>query len=359
MQGLGVTTAMVTAQFLEVGLNTIIKAATTNGMSNFVFIVYSNAFALLFLLPSTFMFHRKRAPPQITFAIIWKIFILGLLSCSVQILMYTGIGYSSPTLASAMLDLSPAFTFILAIISRMEKLELKTHSTQAKVAGTVVSITGALILTLYKGLPIKSGTGSLRNNIVLDGDILSWKSDWVIGGIFLAAGSFCLSVLLVVQTWIIRDYPAEMMVTSICCFFVTVQSAIVGVIAEKKSKAWILRADKELIAIVYSAIFVVSVRSIVHAWACRMKGPVYVAMFNPLGMVIALVMGILFLGDTLYLGSVIGGVIIAIGFYVVIWGKAQEEVKMVSDESGGEFIFESSSSTAPLLQNKNVVGCFT
>lgn len=32
-------------------------------------------------------------------------------------MMNTGIGYSSPTLASAMLDLLPAFTFILAIIS--------------------------------------------------------------------------------------------------------------------------------------------------------------------------------------------------------------------------------------------------
>ena len=31
--------------------------------------------------------------------------------------MYFGIGYSSPTLASAMTDLTPAFTFILAILS--------------------------------------------------------------------------------------------------------------------------------------------------------------------------------------------------------------------------------------------------
>jgi len=90
----------------------------------------------------------------------------------------------------------------------------------------------------------------------------------------------------------------------------------------------------------------------VCAWACRKKGAVYVAMFNPLGIVIALAMGTVFLGDTLYLGryvhmhvarnnvtffltnklldfdslcSVIGGAIIAIGFYAVIWGQAQEE----------------------------------
>ena len=40
-------------------------------------------------------------------------------SCCVQSFMYFGIGYSSPTLASAMTDLTPAFTFILAILSRL------------------------------------------------------------------------------------------------------------------------------------------------------------------------------------------------------------------------------------------------
>lgn len=43
-------------------------------------------------------------------------------------------------------------------------------------------------------------------------------------------------------------------------------------------------------------------RSVVTVWACRKKGPVYVAMFNPLGMVIALDMGVVFLGDSIYLG---------------------------------------------------------
>ena len=40
-------------------------------------------------------------------------------SCCVQSFMYFGMGYSSLTLASAMTDLTPAFTFILAILSRL------------------------------------------------------------------------------------------------------------------------------------------------------------------------------------------------------------------------------------------------
>lgn len=38
--------------------------------------------------------------------------------CSGQILEYAGIQYSSPTLCTAMLNLIPAFTFMLAIIFR-------------------------------------------------------------------------------------------------------------------------------------------------------------------------------------------------------------------------------------------------
>ncbi len=39
-------------------------------------------------------------------------------SCTVQMLKVIGIDYSSPTMASAMSDLLPAFTFVLAIICR-------------------------------------------------------------------------------------------------------------------------------------------------------------------------------------------------------------------------------------------------
>jgi hypothetical protein len=40
----------------------------------------------------------------------------------------------------------------------------------------------------------------------------------------------------------------------------------------------------------------------VHAYVLRIKGAVYVAMFKPLSIVIAVAMGVVFLGDTLHLG---------------------------------------------------------
>ena len=49
---------MVMAEFAQVGLMIVGKQAMSKGMSNLVFIFYSNAFASLILLPSALLFHR-------------------------------------------------------------------------------------------------------------------------------------------------------------------------------------------------------------------------------------------------------------------------------------------------------------
>ncbi|KAA8529536.1 hypothetical protein F0562_033665 [Nyssa sinensis] len=122
-------------------------------------------------------------------------------------------------------------------------------------------------------------------------------------------------------------------------------SAIVSVIAERNPNAWKLRPGLELVAIGYSAILG-SFRSIFHLLALRHNGPMFVTMFKPLRIVIAVIMGIIFLGDTLHLGSVIGAVIVTLGFYSVMWGKFKEKKIVGDSEICG---FDSSSNKVPLL----------
>ncbi|KAL9423971.1 hypothetical protein AB3S75_035958 [Citrus x aurantiifolia] len=296
MWSVGVTAVMVAVECLEVGSSTLNKAAMNKGKSDFVLIVYSNAFAAIFiLLPSTFIYYRNRTRPPRTVSIICKIFGLGLISCCVQTCLYVGIGYSSPTLSSAIVDLTPAFTFILALISRG-----------------------------------------------IDCDFVQGAS---------TSSSFFLSLLYIVQTSIIREYPEELMATFICCVFVTVQSTVVALIAERNPNSWRLKPDMELIAIGCSAFFAVALRSLAHTWACHKKGPVYVSMYKPLGIVFAIIMGVTLLGDNLYLGSVVGATIVAFGFYSVIWGQSEEE-KMVDDKDIDSL--KSSSPKVPLLQTKSI-----
>lgn len=316
-------------------------------MSDYVFVVYSNALAVPVLFLCSLLFHRRRSPPPLTPSILCRIFLLGLVSCSLQMLKFIGIGYSSPTLASAMTNLIPAFTYVLAIVTRMEKLDLKVKSSRAKCLGTLVSVAGALLITIYKGPGIEfaSTTPSMLNH-----NLLLPRSNWIIGGFLTAAAAFMVAVLLVFQTSIIRDYPAELIVTLISHIFATMQSSLVSLIAERDPSAWRLRLDMELIAVGYSGIFVVALRGAVYAWVLHQKGPVFVAMFKPAGIVIAVIMGVTFLGDKLHLGSVIGAAIIALGFYTVVWGKAKEE-KMAEDIAACGV--NTSSHRVPLLQNKS------
>ncbi|KAK1564807.1 hypothetical protein Q3G72_012073 [Acer saccharum] len=86
----------------------------------------------------------------------------------------------------------------------------------------------------------------------------------------------------------------------------------------------------------------------VLAWCICRKGPVFVAMFKPLGISIAAFLGVIFLGDTLHVGSIIGAIVIVVGFYGVIWAqsKEEEEGKVHTDDSQ-----RLSSQRTPLLES--------
>jgi hypothetical protein len=138
---------MIIAECVQVALIILSKQVMSKGMTSFIFIFYSNSIAALVLLPSSFFIHRFQLPP-ITFSTLSAFFILGLLgqvhsfihlsffvyllcllliiinitmfifSYFAQVFGYAGINYSSSTLATAMLNLVPGFTFILAVLFR-------------------------------------------------------------------------------------------------------------------------------------------------------------------------------------------------------------------------------------------------
>ncbi|XP_031261544.1 WAT1-related protein At5g40230-like [Pistacia vera] len=294
--------AMVSLECSSVGLTVIYKEATLKGMSSYVFVTYSFAIATLVLLPFAFYFRSTSTVlPSGRFPFIFRICLLGLTgyfslifySMSLaMILGFKGIAYSSPTLASAMSTLTPAFTFTLAVISRMEKLILRSAKTQAKIIGTIASISGALVVVLYEGPTVLSSSSTHPASLqFLLGSSLS---SWVIGGLLLS-----VEYLLFSFWYIIQGFTGT------------------------------------------------SLTTVVHTWALHIKGPVYVTCFKPLSIAIAVVLCFIFLGDALYLGRVIGAVIISMGFYAVIWGKANEEI----NEDDSSFDDTNSKSKSPLLQS--------
>ncbi|KAG7559054.1 EamA domain [Arabidopsis thaliana x Arabidopsis arenosa] len=319
-------TAMLATETGVVGISTLFKVATSKGLNLYAFLGYSYLLASLLLLPSFFFSNRSRSLPPLSFSILCKIGLLGLLGSMYVITGYIGIKYSNPTLASAISNITPALTFILAIIFRMEKVSFKERSSVAKVIGTILSLIGAFVVVLYHGPRVFIASSPPYLNFrQLPPPLSSSNSDWLIGGALLTIRDIFVSVSFILQAQIMSEYPAAFTVSFLYTVSVSIVTSVIGLVVEKNNPSvWIIRFDITLITIVTMAI-VTSVYYVIHSWTVRHKGPLYLAIFKPLSILIAVVMGAIFLNDSLYLGCLIGGILITLGFYAVMWGKANEE----------------------------------
>ncbi|CAN6831869.1 unnamed protein product [Brassica oleracea] len=320
--------AMIAVECTTVGSSTLFKAATLRGFSFYVFVFYSYVVATLVLFTLSLIFGRKRRLPSAKSPLFFKIFLLTLLGLTSRIAGCKGIEYSSPTLSSAISNLTPAFTFLLAVFFRMEQVMLRSSATQAKIIGTIVSISGALVIVLYKG-----------PKLLVAASFTSFEPSWIIGGLLLALQFLLLSVWYILQTQIMEIYPEEISVVLFYNMCATLISALVCLFVERDLNSWKLKPGVSLVAVIYSGFFDTSLGSVIHTWGLHLKGPVYVSLFKPLSIAIAVAMASIFLGDALHLGSVVGSVILSFGFYTVIWGKAREDTTKTISDSEQSLLF--------------------
>ncbi|XP_040967608.1 WAT1-related protein At5g40230-like [Gossypium hirsutum] len=95
---------------------------------------------------------RGKSLKKVNRKVLLEAFLCGLFRGSlVQNLYLQSLVHTSATFAVAMVNLAPAFTFILAICFKMEKLVIRTNAGKAKVCGTLIGISGAMVFTFYKG----------------------------------------------------------------------------------------------------------------------------------------------------------------------------------------------------------------
>lgn len=78
----------------------------------------------------------------------------------------------------------------------MEKVAARSTSSQAKILGTVVSIMGAFVVTLYQGPPIVLASSASQNQLL---SVSAGKSNWVIGGLLLTAEYILVPLWYIVQ----------------------------------------------------------------------------------------------------------------------------------------------------------------
>ncbi|KAG6648559.1 hypothetical protein CIPAW_07G155100 [Carya illinoinensis] len=246
--------AMLALQFGYAGFHVVSRAALNMGVSKLVFPVYRNIIALLLLLPFAY-FLEKMQRPAITLNFLVQFFLLALVGITANQGFYLlGLENTSPTFASAIQNSVPAITFLMAALLRIEKVRLDRKDGIAKVLGTIFCVTGATVITLYKGPTIYSPTQTLHSTtpafVSQLGDATA--KNWTLGCIYLIGHCLSWSGWLVLQAPVLKKYPARLSVTSYTCFFGLLQFVVIALIFERDAQAWVFHSGGELFTILYA-----------------------------------------------------------------------------------------------------------
>lgn len=90
--------------------------------------------------------------------------------------------------------------FDMMEMKRMEKIDMKKVRCQAKIVGTIVTVAGAMLMTLYKG-PIMEmvWTKHMHHHNSVAPDTTTSDKDWFKGSIFVIIATLAWASLFVLQ----------------------------------------------------------------------------------------------------------------------------------------------------------------
>ncbi|XWS60982.1 hypothetical protein CRYUN_Cryun07bG0086000 [Craigia yunnanensis] len=326
--------SLVALHFCFAGFHIVSRVALNIGVSKVVYPVYRNIIALLLLSPFAYFLEKKERPP-LTFPLLVQFFLLALLGITANQGFYLlGLYYASPTFASAIQNSVPAITFLMASALRLEQINIARRDGLAKVLGTIASIGGATIITLYKG-PLLLHQSNTTQGYSMEQEMSSKKmQNWTWGCIYLLGHCLSWAGWLAFQAPILKKYPAKLTLTSFTCFFGLIQFLVIAAFVETDFNHWKIQSIEELFTILYAGVVASGIVFSLQTWCIHKGGPVFVAVFQPLQTLLVAIMAFIIIGDQLYFGSAIGAVLIMVGLYLVLWGKTVEKnvVSVAKDE---------------------------
>ncbi|KAL1366234.1 hypothetical protein AAHE18_03G344300 [Arachis hypogaea] len=282
-------------KILYAALNVLYKLAIFDGMSMRVASAYRLIFASAFTLPLALFFDRNN-PPRITSKVLFMECLCGFFG--------------------------------------LEKLNLGSAAGKAKVLGTVTGITGAMVLSFFRGVEIDIWSTHIdllhRNHPPPHGEY----ANKLLGLTYAIASCCSFSLWLNIQGKMNgKEYPRHHTGTALMSTMGAIQATVFALCVDRDWTQWRLGWNIRLLTVAYAGIVASGIVIIITAWCIKVRGPLFASIFNPLQLLLVAIVASLILNENLYLGSVVGGVVIVIGLYTVLWGKSKEiEEKQRMDE---------------------------
>ncbi|XP_058735689.1 WAT1-related protein At1g68170-like [Vicia villosa] len=246
---------------------------------------------------------------------------------------------TSTTFMFALFNLTPGITFIMSILFRLEKLNWSATEGKAKVIGTLIGISGAMLLTFYKGEEINIGSSNiylLHTHHNQNGDIMPQHADFSnkLLGVLCAIGSSCsFSLWFIIQAKMNKEYLSHHSSTALMSTMGAIQAIVLALCVDRDWIQWKLGYNIRLLTAAFPGIITSGIATIAVAWCIKMRGPLFASIFYPVQLIIVAVFAYLLLDEKLYLGSILGAVMIVCGLYVVLWSKnkeMQEKAQLIS-----------------------------
>nr|CAB3500476.1 unnamed protein product [Digitaria exilis] len=237
---------MILAQLFFTLLYFITEAAFNRGLNPYVYVTYRHLLVACVLWPFAYFYEKG----------------------SLTLNMYfSSLKYTSPTFVTSMVNAVASITFVIAIILRMEIVDVRSLRGLAKIAGTMVSFAGVGTISLYKGAGVKN-LWKPPIRIHGSGPVVVHES-WVKGSLLAVASCICWSV----------------------CF-----------ILQRNLEDWLIGFGLKFWCVVYTGIACNGLTVVIQLWCNKKKGPVFVTMFNPLLTVMVTILAYFIFGENLYVG---------------------------------------------------------
>ncbi|KAJ7979547.1 WAT1-related protein [Quillaja saponaria] len=244
-----------------------LEHALLQGMSPRVFIVYRQGIATLALAPIAFS-SRRRSSFSISSRSFFFMFVTALIGITAnQNTYFEGLYLSSSTMASAITNLTPAMTFLIATIVGLEKIDLRSLRSIAKMLGTLLCVGGAITMALLKGQKLLHAEFlSFKHLFVMVGD------SWQLGCLLLFASSFCWAFWMIMQVPISSSCPSHLHSSIWMCFLASLQSTIVTLLFENDPEVWNLRSVLDISCCLYAGVGI-AVSFFIQTWCISVRGP--------------------------------------------------------------------------------------
>ncbi|XP_049376733.1 WAT1-related protein At4g19185-like isoform X6 [Solanum stenotomum] len=219
-----------------------------------------------------------------------------------------------------------------------ETVKLLTMEGQAKVGGTIVCVSGAILMAVFRGTVVfgdgtSDFTAQIETSAKGQSEPAGWLmssflelgfDNWHLGVLCLIGNCMCMAAYIAFQAPVLREYPASLSLTAYSYLFGVIPMIGTSFLMTNGSTDWYL-TQSEVGAVCYAGIITSALNYGLTTWCNKVLGPALVSLYNPLQPAATAILSSIFLGSAIYLGSILGGLLIIAGLYLVTWASYREK----------------------------------